>query len=446
MAEDEGRVWRAARAIAPLRREELPGALWSAGLLFCALCSFYILRPLRDEMGAAGGVDGLPWLFSATFLVMLAAVPVYSWVVARFGRRTIVPLVYRFCALVLLGFVALFALADGPVLVWTGRSFFVWAAVYNLLVVSVFWELMADLWRREQGERLFGLVAAGGSAGALLGPLLTAALVPHLGAPALVLLAGLFLEGGIVCARGLMRSFRTGSEEHVQKAMSMDARPIGGGALAAFVLIARSPRLRGISLWIVLLTTTATFAYFEQARIVKAALADPAERTALFAKTDFIVNAISVALQGLAVGRIIPRLGVGWTLALLPLISLVGFAVLATSPVLAVLIGFQVLRRAADFSLAKPAREVLFTQAGREAKYKAKHLIDTALYRGGDVAAGWLYSGLGTLGLATAGLCGVAAALCLPWAVLSRRLERTGANEQGEEDRSEESDHSPANT
>lgn len=439
-------MWRAARAIAPLRREELPGALWSAGMLFCALCSFYILRPLRDEMGAAGGVDRLPWMFSATFLVMLAAVPVYSWVVARFGRRTIVPLVYRFCAVVLLGFVALFALADGPVLVWTGRSFFVWLSVYNLLVVSVFWELMADLWRREQGVRLFGLVAAGGSVGALLGPLLTAVLVPLVGAPALVLLAALFLEGGIICARGLMRSFQTGSEEHVQKARSMDARPIGGGSLAAFVLIARSPRLRGISLWIVLLTTTATFAYFEQARIVKATLADPLERTALFAKIDFIVNAISVALQGLAVGRIIPRLGVGWTLALLPLLSLVGFAVLAASPVLAVLVGFQVLRRAADFSLAKPAREVLFTQAGREAKYKAKHLIDTALYRGGDVAAGWLYSGLGTLGLATAGLCGAAAALCLPWAVLSRRLEKTGASEQGEEDRSEESGHSPANT
>jgi len=435
-----------ARAIAPLQREELPGALWSAGLIFCGLCSFYILRPLRDAMGVAGGVDGLPWLFTATFVVMLAAVPVYSWVVARFGRRTIVPLVYRFCALVLLGFVAAFALLDGPAQVWTARSFFVWTAVYNLLVVSVFWELMADLWRRDQGERLFGLVAAGGSAGALLGPLLTATLVPKLGASALVLLAALFLEGAILCARGLMRSFRTGSEEHVQKAMSMDARPIGGGSLAAFVLIARSPRLRGISLWIVLLTTTATFAYFEQARIVKAAITDPAERTALFARADFAVNAISVALQGLAVGRIIPRLGVGWTLAALPLLSLVGFAVLAASPVLAVLIGFQVLRRAADFSLAKPAREGLFTQAGREAKYKAKHLIDTAIYRGGDVAAGWLHSGLGALGLGAPAVCGVAALLCLPWAVLSRMLGSTGADEQGEEDRSEEAGHSPANT
>lgn len=439
-------MWRMARAVAPLQREELPGALWSAGLLFCALCSFYILRPIRDEMGVAGGGDKLPWLFSATFLVMLAAVPVYSWVVARYGRRTIVPVVYRFCALVLLAFVAAFSLFDGAAQMWTARAFFVWAAVYNLLVVSVFWELMADLWRRDQGERLFGLVAAGGSVGALLGPLLTAALVPHLGASALVLLAALFLEGALVCARGLMRSFRSGSEEHVRSTLAMDARPIGGDALAAFRLIARSPRLRGISVWIVLLTTTATFAYLEQARIVKAALADPAARTALFAKADFAVNAISVALQGLAVGRIIPKIGVGWTLAILPLVSLLGFAVLAASPVLAVLIGFQVIRRAADFSLAKPAREVLFTQAGREAKYKAKHLIDTALYRGGDVAAAWLHGGLAALGLAASGLAAVAAAMCLPWAVLSRRLERTGSSEQGEGDRSEAPGHAPSNT
>lgn len=411
-----------ARAIAPVQREELPGALWSAGLIFCGLCSFYILRPLRDAMGVAGGVDGLPWLFSATFVVMLAAVPVYSWVVARFGRRTIVPLVYRFCALVLLGFVAAFGLLDGAAQVWTARSFFVWTAVYNLLVVSVFWELMADLWRRDQGERLFGLVAAGGSAGALLGPLLTAALVPKLGASALVLLAALFLEGAIVCARGLMRSFRTGSEEHVQKAMSMDARPIGGGAMAAFVLIARSPRLRGISLWILLLTTTATFAYFEQARIVKAAIADPAERTALFAKADFAVNAISVALQGLAVGRIIPRLGVGWTLAALPILSLVGFAVLAASPVLAVLIGFQVLRRAADFSLAKPAREVLFTHLDREQRYKSKAFIDAAVYRGGDLLSGWIYAGLAAAGMTVGAIALSAAPVAVWWALLGRRL------------------------
>lgn len=228
--------------------------------------------------------------------------------------------------------------------------------------------------------------------------------------------------------------------------MSLDRRPLGGGALAAFALIAGSPRLRGISIYVVLLTTTATFAYLEQARIVKAAISDPAERTALFATADLAVNAISVTLQGLAVGRIIPRIGVGWTLALLPVVSLLGFVALATAPVLMVLIVFQVVRRATDFSLAKPAREVLFTLAGREAKYKAKHLIDTALYRGGDVAAAWLHGGLSALGLGTPGLAAVAAGLCLPWAGLSRMLGRIGPDEHVIKDMPEETGQSPTKT
>lgn len=446
MADGYGRVWRAARRIAPVEPGELAPALWSAGLVLCALGSFYILRPLRDEMGAAGGVDGLPWLFSATFVVMLAAVPLYGWVTARVGRRRIVPIVYRFCALVLFGFVAAFALAEGTAQAWVGRAYFVWAAVYNLLVVTVAWQLMADVWRKEQGERVFGLIAAGGSVGGLLGPALTFLLVPRLGAAALVLVAAVFLEGAIACARGLLRSIRTGPEGHVHKSMEEEARPLGGGALAAFGLVARSPRLRGITLWMVLLTTTATFAYFEQARIVKAAIADRGERTALFAAADFAVNLISALLQGLAVGRVIPKIGVGWTLALLPLLTLVGFLALAAMPTLAVLIGFQVVRRAADFSLAKPSREVLFTLAGREARYKAKQLIDTAVYRGGDVAAGWLYSGLAALGLGGSALAGVAALLCAPWAALSRRLGGASADEHVQEDMSGETCHSPGNT
>ncbi|HEY8378892.1 MAG TPA: MFS transporter, partial [Nannocystis sp.] len=370
-----GRVARAIGALVPLEPGERAPALWSAGLSLCALSSFYVLRPVRDELGAAGGVEGLPWLFTATFVAMLLAVPIYGRVVARTGRRRIVPRVYRFCALVLLGFVAAFALAEGEAQAWVGRAYFVWAAVFNLLVVSVAWQLMADVWRREQGERVFGLVAAGGSVGGLLGPALTFLLARPLGTAGLVLVAALLLEGAIACARGLLRSIETGSNKHVS--MDISERPVGGGALAAFALIARSRLLRRIALWMVLLTTTATFAYFEQARIVKAAIADRAGRTELFASIDFAVNALSAALQGLAVGRLMPRIGVGWTLAILPLVTLVGFSALAGAPLLAVLVGFQVVRRAADFSLAKPAREVLYTLAGREARYKAKQAIDT---------------------------------------------------------------------
>ena len=444
MPAEDGRVWRVARAIAPVRREELAPALWSAGLFFCALGSFYVLRPVREEMGVAGGVDQLPWLFTATFLVMLAAVPLYSWLVARLRRQVFFPLVYRFCAAVLLGFFAALSLAEGDWLVLAARGLFVWITVFNLLIVSVFWEVMADLWAKEQGERLFGLVAAGGSAGALVGPLVTALLVPRVGVAGLLLVSVLYLEGALLCARRLDRAFGSGAKGHDTKAMSGER--VGGGALAAFAQIARSRRLAGLALFVALMALSGTFAYLEQAKIVKAAVPDPAERTQMFATIDFVVSAISVAMQGLAVGRLIPAVGVAWVLAALPLVSLVGFAALAAAPVLATMVGFQIVRRAAEFSLAKPAREVLFTLEGREAKYKAKHLIDTAVYRGGDLVGAWSFHGLAALGLGTVGLAGVGALVGAPWVALALLLGRTGAKGQGPEDRSEGAGQSPANT
>lgn len=406
------------------REGERAAAWWSAGFFFCVLGSYYMLRPLRDEMGLAGGVEGLPWLFTATFVVMLAAVPVYSWLVARLGRRVFVPLVYRFCAAVLVAFFAWLSVAEGEGLVWAARAFFVWVTVFNLLVVSVFWELMADVWRRDQGERLFGKIAAGGSAGALAGPLLTSLLVPYLGVAPLVLVAAALLELGMLCRRGISRSLVTGPGGHVDDDVSAEAAAVGGGALDAFALIVRSPRLLGLAGYVVFLTSTGTFAYLEQARIVKEALVDPAERTVLFARMDVVVGVISMALQGLVVGRLVPRIGVGWTLAILPLVSLVGFFGLAAAPTLAVLVAFQVVRRAADFSLAKPAREVLYTSMGRDAKYKAKHLIDTALYRGGDLVAAWSFRGLAGLGIGAAGLAGVGALLSAPWIALALWIGR----------------------
>lgn len=406
-----------------VRAGEGAAVAWSAGFFFFALSAYYLLRPLRDEMGVAGGSARLPWLFTATFLVMLAAVPLYSWVVARVGRDVFVPLVYRFSAAVLVGFYVWLSRATGDELVWAARAFFVWTAVFNLLVVSVFWELMADLWRRDQGERLFGKIAAGGSAGALVGPFLTATLAPRIGAAALALVAALLLEAALLCRRGIARTL-VGARSQARADASEESAPIGGGALAAFALIVRTPRIFGLAAWVLLLAGTGTFAYLEQARIVEASLPDPIARTVLFARIDLVIGAISVAVQGLAVGRLVPRIGVGWTLAILPLLSLVGFSCLALWPTLTALAAFQVVRRAADFSLAKPAREVLFTTLGREAKYKAKHLIDTAIYRGGDLASAWAFHGLVGAGLGASWLAGLAALACAPWAALSLRLGR----------------------
>lgn len=438
-----GRVLRAAQRLVPVGADELRAALWSAGLMFAVLCSFYILRPVRDAMGVAGK-DRMQWLFTATFFVMLAVVPLYSALVARLPPRRFIPLMYRLFAAILLAFFAALHLATGAARAFAADAYFVWVSVYNLFVLSIAWALMADVWRREQGERLFGFIAAGGSVGALVGPVVTMALVPELGVAPLLLVSALCLELAVLCQRRLVRALPESAEGHVPK--DRPERALGGGALAAFALVLRSPRLLGIAAYMLGLTLTGTFAYFEQTQIVGASVADEVARTQLFARVDLAVNAIALTLQALVVGRLMPAVGVGWTLALLPLISLVGFGALWSAPVLATLVAFQIARRAADFSLSKPAREVLFTLVDREAKYKAKHFIDTAVYRGGDLVGAWLFRGAEAAGLGLSGLAAVAAGMCVPWAALSFGLGRAARERQVREDMSPGTAQPPANT
>ena len=378
-----------------VRPGELRALLLSFVYFFSLLTSYYILRPLREEMGIASGVENLQWLFTGTFFAMLAAVPLFGWLVARVPRRRLVPIAYRFFLVNMLIFYALLSLEVGTLQV--ARAFYIWISLFNLFVVSVFWSFMADLFRNEQARRLFGFIAAGGSLGALLGPSLTAALAVPLGPVNLLLISAVFLEVAVQCVRRLLREdVVRSSGAPVETA---DEAPIGGGILAGITLILRSPYLLGVCLYIVLFTTTSTFLYFQQAHIVAGAFDDPAERTRLFAVIDLLVALLTITVQCLATGRFMTWLGVGPLLAFLPLFTLLGFLALAWSPTLVVLVAFQASRRAANFAVSKPAREVLFTVIGREQKYKAKNVIDTVVYRGGDAASGWAFAGLSALGL-----------------------------------------------
>jgi AAA family ATP:ADP antiporter len=403
-----------------VRPGEVAALLLSFAYFFCLLSSYYVLRPLREEMGIASGVQHLQWLFSGTFAVMLAAVPVFGWVVARLPRRRFVPLVYRFFALAILIFFALFALAPDALAV--ARAFYIWVSLFNLFVVSVFWSVMADLYSNEQGRRLFGFVAAGGSAGALLGPSLTASLAVPLGPVNLLLVAVVLLELATQCARAL---FRQAPRAGTQTASSEAA--IGGSVLAGFTAVLRSRYLAGICLYILLYTATSTFLYFEQANIVAEAFADPAERTRLFALIDLAVGVLTLLTQIFATGRVIRALGVGFALATTPALTAAGFLALAAAPTLALVVAFQALRRAANFAVAQPAREVLFTVIGREARYKSKNFIDTAVYRGGDALSGWSFAGLRGLGLDLASIALVAVPLALLWLAAGLYLGRREA-------------------
>jgi AAA family ATP:ADP antiporter len=403
-----------ARAV-DVRRDEIRALLWSFAYFFFLLSSYYVLRPLRDEMGIAGGVEQLPWLFTATFVAMALAVPLYGVIVARFPRRRFLPLVYRFFILNILIFFVLLLAADDRT--WVARGFFVWVSVFNLFVVSVFWSFMADLFREEQGRRLFGFIAAGGSLGALIGPAITVALAVPLGPVNLLLVSALLLELAVRCIRRL-------AGNAADTAAPREA-VIGGGSLAGFSELARSPYLLGIGLYIVGFTSLATLLYFEQAHIVAGAFDDPAERTRLFATIDLLVGILTILTQLFVTGRLMRRFGVGVALMVLPVVMLLGFVLLATAPTVAVLIGFQAIRRASNFAISRPAREVLFTVVTREQKYKSKNVIDTLVYRGSDAASGWLFAGLSGLGLGLSWIALLTAPFAALWAVLAYFLGRS---------------------
>jgi AAA family ATP:ADP antiporter len=376
-------------------------------------------------MGVAGGVRNLQWLFTATFVVMLAAVPLYGALVARLPRRRFIPLVYHFFAANLAVFWLLLALDVERLIV--ARVFFVWISVFVLFAVSVFWSFMADLYSAEQSKRLYGFIAAGGSAGALAGPALTIGLVQWIGATNLLILAALLLEIAVFCAARLEVKNSPSKTEAL-------AAPVGGGAIDGIMMVLRSPYIAGITLWVSLLSVAATFLYFEQAAIVAAASDDPAVRTRLFATVDLAVGLLTLALQFFATGKLIARFGVGAALALLPLVFAAGFALLAASPVLAVVIAFQALQRTANFAISNPAREALFTVLARDEKYKAKNVIDIVAVRGADAAGGWAFTGLRSLGMEIRSIPLVAiglAAACFALAVALGRAHERRARSPG---------------
>ncbi len=409
--------------IVAVRPGEVRALLWSFAYFFFLLAAYYVLRPVRDEMGLAGGIGNLPWLFTATFVVMLAAVPVFGAVVARVPRRRFIPLVYHFFAANILIFWLLLtfkiAMAD------TARVFFVWISVFNLFAVSVFWSFMADLYASEQGKRLFGFIAAGGSAGALLGPLIAVWLAEPIGRANLLLIAALLLETAVLCAMRL-ESAAAALRDGSAAAASTGPRDagLGGGWIAGLMMVLRSPYLAGIALWVALLSLAGTFLYFQQASIVAALSDDPNRRTAIFAQIDLAVSLLTIIVQFAVTGKIIRRFGAGPAAAFLPLVFALGFLALALTPLLWVVIAFQATQRAANFAISNPARELLFTVVEREEKYKAKYVIDNVVFRGSDAVSGWLFHALRGLGMELSTIAAATVPVALGWLAIALALGR----------------------
>lgn len=412
-----------------IHSHEAAAFLWSFLYFFSLLCAYYIIRPIRETMGVAGGVDNLQWLFTGTFLAMLAAVPVFGWVSSRYPRRQFIPLVYYFFLANLLLFYLLLQSGFMPVAV--ARVFFIWASVFNLFVISVFWSFMADIYEDEQARRLFPVIATGGTCGAIAGPGITTSFVVVVGEAQLLLVSAVLLLFATYCVRRLGHWSREARSVSTGESAADDEKVIGGDIFDGIKLVAKSPYLLAICLFMLFLTTLATFLYFQQAEIVRDAFDSREERTALFARIDLLVNVLTIVLQLFITGRLLKKMGVSLTLALVPVLLMLGFVALGMYPTLTVIIVVQVLRRAGNYAIMRPAREVLYVVLGRNEKYKAKNFIDTVVYRGGDVVSAWAYTGLGALGLGLAAIAFVAVPIAGIWALVAVFLGRQHARLAG---------------
>ena len=407
-----------------VREDEVSALLLACGYFFCLLSAWFIMRPIREQMGVAGGSRNLPWLYTGTLIATLALHPPFAALVARLPRRTFIAISNRFFVANILIFFALFETQSGANLVWVGRAFFVWTSVFNLFVVSVFWAFMLDVFRTEQAKRLFGLIGVGGTLGGVAGAAATAVLAERIGPMRVLLISAVLLELAVQCVKRLGANRAAAGRAEGPTPPNDGDQVIGGRTLAGITHVFKSPYLLAICAYMLLFTIGSTVLYFQQNQIVGRSFADPATQTAFFARLDLAVNLLTLLTQLFLTGRLIKAVGVGVTLALLPALSVVGFVILGTAPVLAVFVVFQVLRRAGEYAVARPSREVLYTVLSREDKYKAKHFIDTFIYRGGDQVGAWSMAGMAALGLGLAGTAYVAAPLAALWLLISWYLGR----------------------
>jgi AAA family ATP:ADP antiporter len=398
--------------IIDVRPSEVPALAWSWLYIFSLLSSYYIMRPIRDQMGVAGGVNNLQWLFTGTLIGMLLLNLPFSYLVKTFPRQKFISISYRFFSSNILLFALALYLATPEQTIWVGRIFFIWTSIFNLFVVSIFWQMIVDVFTSEQGKRLFGFIAAGATLGAISGSIFTVSTVEHMAPFYLMVGAALMLEVAVFCVRRLSGSSAALSER--PKAEQSDA-PIGGSLMSGFRDALSSSYLLSVSLFLLLYAVTSTFLYFQQAAVVSHSFESRAAQTAFFASVDLGVNILTLAVQLFLTGRILKRFGVGTTLSLLPVFSVIGFGAVALMPTLASVVGFQLIRRAGNFAIARPTREVLFTVLPREDRYKAKSFIDTAVYRLGDQLGAWSFALLTYLKLGLGEISIVAAVASMLW-------------------------------
>ena len=413
------------RRFANIRRAEIGPVLVAGLFFFCVLTALMVLRPAREALGMQRGIEAIRWLFVGTVLVTLLVNPLFGLLVSRFRRLAFISATYLFFVVGLLGFHALLVFAPARVGEHSGQVFYVWFSVFNLFATMLFWALMVDRFSLEQSKRLFGVIAVGGTLGAIFGPWLASVLARPLGTPALLLVAAAFLVLALAAAWWLTRltidpdaGGRAGGSPPDEHAV------IGGSAWEGFRAVARSRYLLSICAYVLILAVMATFIYFTRLQMVAALGTDLDMRTTVFARIDMATQIATLALQAVVAGHLMKRLGTSVTLALLPATAALGFLGLAIVGSIAALVVFEATFRAVQRGIMRPARETLFTVVTRAERYKAKAFIDTLVYRTGDVVGAQTEGLLGRLGMGLAALASFAVPLALVWMALGLWLGR----------------------
>lgn len=371
------------------RPGEFGAAAWSFTYFFCILGAYYMLRPVREAMAVQSGPETIPYLFAATFVAMLVATPIFGLVASKYPRRIFLPWVYYFFIINILAFWLFFtsAVESGDSYVWLSRVFFVWISVFNLYVVSVFWSFMADLYTREQARRMFGMIAAGGSIGAFLGGIATSLLVTRIGFQNLFPFSAGLLLVSVTCISRLRHWVELQRRDQQDAAAS--GKPLGGSAFAGITHVIRSRYFLAIAAKSVIASLLGTALYMFTADLVQQQIATADERTQFFSVVNNFTNGFALIGQLLVVKHVVARFGIGVSLSLLPIVSIIGFTALAFEPTLAVVAILTVVRRSLGFAFGKPTTDMLYSVVSPENKYKVKNFIDTVVYRTGDVVSTW---------------------------------------------------------
>ena len=425
----EGSLARAIRAATKVESNELQATVLSFLFVFLLMAAYFILRPVRDSLSSDWTDEQLSWLWTSTFFISIIAVSIYGAVISRIRLRVIVPSVYAFFAATFVAFyIAGNVLGDNDLV---NRAYYVWLSVFSLYHLSVFWTFMSGLYNREQAKRLFAIIAMGASAGAIVGPAIPTFFADDIGNLNLLLIAAMLLLVPIPIIFRLER-LRISDLGNSDLQTNIDGEQrLGTNPFSGFKTFVSNPYLLAIGLFILLYVVMNTFIYFELRKMMGDF--DRDVRTQIWGGIDLAVNTIAFVTALFATGRLATRFGMPATLALIPALMVGGWLVVALSPVLAVMVGLQVARRAGNYAITRPGREILFTAVDADTRFKAKPVIDIVVYRGGDMLTAWFYTALtATLSLGTAGIAAVSALVAGVWAgagiFLGRAYDRESAD------------------